>query len=80
MYFQLFIRKPAGKLKQYSVDSFEELNEFVEDKRPKFFIIEGYDAQGLRAVNHYYWNFMQDCPILHRRAFRRPNRKPIPVL
>ena len=60
MYFQLFItNRETQKKSQFSCDTFEEVQEVVENKKPKFVYIEYYDCTGLVGVAHKYFNFLK---------------------
>ena len=60
MYFQLFItNRSTQKKSQFSCDTFQEVQEVVEQRKPKFVSIEYYDCTGLVGVAYKYfdWGF-----------------------
>jgi hypothetical protein len=47
MYYQLFIRNASFKEVQISCDSFDEVQQVVEQRQPKAARVEYYDERGL---------------------------------
>jgi len=69
MYYQLFItNRSTQKKAQYSCDSFIEVQEVVEAKKPKFVFIEYYDCSGLVGVAHKYFNFAKGEYITYKKT------------
>lgn len=69
MYYQLFLTKRStGKLIQFSCDDMIELNEYVEDRRPKFLKIEYHNCTGLVGTAYHYYNFVKDSYIVYKKV------------
>ena len=50
MYYQVYIYKPNMKQAQHSCDSFTEVQELLEEKKPKFVRVEYFDQDGLVGI------------------------------
>jgi len=68
MYYQLFItNRETQKKSQFSCDTFEEVVEVVETKKPKFVYCEYYNCEGLVGVAYKYYNFMKEEYICYKK-------------
>jgi len=68
MYFQLFItNRSTQKKSQFSCDTFQEVQEVVEQRNPKFVSIEYHDCSGLVGVAYKYFDFMKDQYITYKK-------------
>jgi hypothetical protein len=58
MYFQVFTKsKINGKYSQFSCDNFEEVQELIEKKMPKFLYYEAHNSEGLIGTAYKYFSF-----------------------
>jgi hypothetical protein len=68
MYFQLFItNRETQKKSQFSCDTFEEVQQVVEKKQPKFVFIEYYDCSGLVGIAYKYFDFLKGQYITYKK-------------
>ncbi len=68
MYFQVFTtNRETSKKAQYSCDTFQEVQDLMEVKRPKFMYIEYYDQDGLVGVAYKYLHFVNDHYITYKK-------------
>lgn len=72
MYFQLYITsRTTGKTSQISCDTFEEVQNEVEKRNPKFLRYDAFDSTGLIGTAHKYFNVLKNEYITYKKVYTK---------
>lgn len=78
MYYQVFLKnKKTGNFNQHSIDTFHELQELVEKKKPKFLKVHYYNCFGLVGLAYQYFNFSEQVYKTYKKVpnFKNPHNQ-----